>query len=69
MTERPDTSREYSSIEAAKFFNKNPRTVIRWIENGYLEGRKDGLAQNSHWRISGQSIEDALKQMGLLKTD
>jgi excisionase family DNA binding protein len=48
--------------ETAVYLKVHPKTVIRMVEEGKLDGKKLGAGKNSSIRISSASIEKLLKK-------
>jgi excisionase family DNA binding protein len=64
MTTKPQQlDADYMTVkETAVYLKVHPKTVIRMVEEGKLDGKKLGAGKNSSIRISSASIEKLLKK-------
>lgn len=52
----PQGAGEMTAIEAARHFGVTNHTIVRWIKQGYLAGRKRGTAPTSGWLIPESEV-------------
>jgi DNA-binding transcriptional MerR regulator len=60
-----DPEKQYTPIEAADIIGVSPRTVRRYLRDGFLQGEWRGPYLQSGYLISGQSINEFLESLTL----
>jgi hypothetical protein len=64
-----DPQKEYTAKETAEFIDVSPRTVKRYLRDGFLKGRPRGPYLRSGYLIFGWSIIEYMDSLTLDLTE
>lgn len=53
--------------EVAERFEKNPRTIARWVRKGHFPGaRKDGPGKTNRYLIPEKDVKELMEQLRII---